>query len=408
MNWSLVLIMTALITPSVSFADGGPAWSYDTFDYTETVERGVIKKYRLAIPKGLKTVKGILVVSNCFSGDSRDWYKNGTAYESFINLHEFAFVGGTVDCSHFEAYDAFVKALASWAKESGHPELVHAPYITTGLSAGGGFASTLVTKSPEKTIAAVIVCARLNLTVFELPKYIPKPIPVPDAVIYTPVLNITGETENAAAVIAPPMETFRPVGALYGWAESPGRGHEYNGQESLAMPYLEAALKLRYPSEGDVRKAPLQLKRLDPKSGWVADDTTWKSGLTSISPSEQFRGNIKKSSWLPDKDVAFIYRAYATYDRPLKITSPASQDNIYTPVQAEDSSVTIRVDASKFPDWKKLEFYDGAKLLGTITSGPTQFKATNLTPGFHTFSVLGTDSSGKVVTSNCGMIAVSK
>ncbi len=51
---------------------------------------------------------------------------------------------------------------------------------------------------------------------------------------------------------------------------------------------------------------------------------------------------------------------------------------------------------------------NGAKQLGAVTSGPTQFKATNLTPGFHTFSVLGTDASGNVRTSNCAMVAVRK
>lgn len=393
-------------TPRAVFADGSPSWSYDTYDYTETVERGDIKQYRLAIPKGVTTVRGILVVSNCFGGDSRDWYKDGTAYESFINLHDFAFIGGKLDCSHYEAYDAFVKALAVWAEESGHPELVNVPYVSTGVSAGGGFASTLATRCPEKTIAVAIVCARLNLTVFELTKYDPNnPVPVPDAVIATPVLNITGETEYAASVIEPPLEAHRPVGALYGWAESPGHGHEYNGQEVLAMPYLEAALKLRYPSTGDVRIAPLELKPLDPESGWVADNRSWKSGLTMISPAAEFEGDLKTSSWLPDENVAFIYRAYATYDRPLRLTSPR-QDNIYTPIHTPGSSVTITVDADGFPDWKKLEFYDGSTLLGTVTSGATQFTATNLTPGFHVFSVLGTDSAGKVVTSNCEMIAV--
>lgn len=147
---------------------------------------------------------------------------------------------------------------------------------------------------------------------------------------------------------------------------------------------------------------------LDPASGWIADNTTWRSGLTSICPAKQFKGDIKQSSWLLNQDLAYIYRAYATYDRPLTITSPAPQDNIYTPVQAAGSSVTIKVDARKFPGWKTLEFYDGAKLLGTVTSGPTQFKATKLTPGFHTFSVLGTDASGNVRTSNCGMVAVRK
>ena len=59
----------------------------------------------------------------------------------------------------------------------------------------------------------------------------------------------------------------------------------------------------------------------------------------------------------------------------------------------------ITVDASKFPHWKKLEFYDGAKKLGTVTEAPTKFTAGNLTPGYHIFSVLGTDAAGSVRTS---------
>jgi hypothetical protein len=201
------------------------------------------------------------------------------------------------------------------------------------------------------------------------------------------------------------LNTYRPAGALYAFTPTFGHGDEYCGQEVIAMPYLEVALKLRYPSTGDVRVAPLKLKPLDPMSGWVADNTTWKSGLTSICPTRLYRGDMAHSSWLLNQDIACIYRAYSTFNRPLTITWPA-QNSIYAPVQAAGSSVTILVDASKFAGWKKLEFYDGATLLGSITSGATQFKATNLTPGFHTFSVLGTDSSGNVRTSNPAMVAV--
>jgi hypothetical protein len=54
-----------------------------------------------------------------------------------------------------------------------------------------------------------------------------------------------------------------------------------------------------------------------------------------------------------------------------------------------------------------LEFYDGAKKLGTVTAAPAQFTATNLTPGYHVFSVLGTDAAGTVRTSDPVMVIVS-
>ena len=72
-----------------------------------------------------------------------------------------------------------------------------------------------------------------------------------------------------------------------------------------------------------------------------------------------------------------------------------------------ESNVTVAVDASKFPNWKQLEFYDGAKKLGTVTAAPPQLTATNLAPGYHVFSVLGTDAEGTLRTSDPKMVVVS-
>jgi hypothetical protein len=388
-----------MVAAVVGFAAAGSVFAYscDTYDYAE-VSEGSNKEVRLAIPAEVTTVKGILVVANATGNDSRTWYTGGSAYEVFLHLHGFAFIGTARFNSHVQSLTVMQHALAQIALNSGHPELVNVPYVTTGVSAGGGFASTLVTQSPERVIAAVIDCARLNLTVFTA-----NSIPVPATVIRTPVLDLP--VDAGGPYLTPNLNAYRPAGGLYAWTVTWGHGDEYAGQEVIAMPYLEAALKLRYPSTGDVRVAPLKLKAIDPMSGWIADDTTWKSGLTKICPTRMYKGDIGQSSWLINQDIAYIYRAYATYNPPLKITSPA-QNSIYAPVQAAGSSSTVVVDATKFADWKKLEFYDGATLLGTITSGATQFTAKNLTPGFHTFSVLGTDSSGNVRTSNPAMVAV--
>jgi hypothetical protein len=79
--------------------------------------------------------------------------------------------------------------------------------------------------------------------------------------------------------------------------------------------------RLRYPPEGDPQKGPVKLRPVDPASGWTADNTTWKSGLTAIAPTRDFKGGLAKSSWLLDEDVAFIYRADATSDRATRCWS---------------------------------------------------------------------------------------
>ena len=171
------------------------------------------------------------------------------------------------------------------------------------------------------------------------------------------------------------------------------------------MPMLDAPVRRRYPAGADTRQGPVKLKPVALESGWVADNTSWKSGLTAITPAAKFRGEVARSSWLLNEDLAFIYRAYSTLDWPLRITSP-SRDAAREDVYDRGSAVTIQVDASKFPGWTKLECYDGAKKLGTVTQGPAQFTATNLIPGYHVFSVLGTDAAGAVRTSNPALAVV--
>jgi hypothetical protein len=192
--------------------------------------------------------------------------------------------------------------------------------------------------------------------------------------------------------------------------EQQGIGHEFdlNRQDLLAMPLLDLAVRTRYPKDGDVTKGPIKLLTIDPATGWVADNTTWKSGLTKIVPAKQFKGDLGHSSWLQNEDIAFIYRAYATHNNPLIITSPGPCGP-GTPALDPGSNVTITVDASNFPKWNKLEFYDGAKRLGEIRQGAAiQFTAKNLTPGYHVFSVLGTDTEGTVRTSGPVMVVVRK
>ena len=173
------------------------------------------------------------------------------------------------------------------------------------------------------------------------------------------------------------------------------------------MPLLDAAVRLRYPADGDVRKGPVKLKPVDPGSGWVADNTTWKSGLTAIAPARDFKGVLAKSSWLLNEDLAFIYRASATYDRPLKIGSPRN-----TPGNARDlvwdagSNVTVVVDDSRFAGWKKLELYDGAKKVDELAKGPAEFTVKDLKAGYHAFSVLGTDGKGTIRPSNPVLVVV--
>jgi predicted esterase len=242
------------------------------------------KQLRLSVPSDLLTVRGILVVANYNGGDSRDYYDLAW-YSEFMSLHGFAFLGANGSLPHAEGFQAMQRALAQLARDSGHPELLNAPYATTGFSAGGGFASYLLVAVPDRVIASVPYGSRLKL-----------PAKPSAASLGTPACVISETTEHPEDVVEPVLEAFRPEGALFGWMSVQGHGHEMCGQEVLAMPLLDAAVRLRYPPDGDVRRGAVQLRRLDPDSGWVADNTTFRSGLTRICPAKGFTGPLGRSS----------------------------------------------------------------------------------------------------------------
>ena len=112
------------------------------------------KAFCVVIPKGLKTVRGLLVQCNYSGGDSRNDWTFCTYYREFMHLHDFALVASAGDIPHVKAFQAFRNCLQMVSVASKHPELVNAPYAAVGFSAGGGFASTLITMDSERTIAA--------------------------------------------------------------------------------------------------------------------------------------------------------------------------------------------------------------------------------------------------------------
>ena len=355
-------------------------------------------KFRLVVPDGLAVVRGILVVGPYAGGDSRDYHEQ-VWYREFLNLHGFAFLGAKDFYMH--DYKVMQAALKQLSIDTKHPELVNAPYVVTGFSAGGGYTRLLMKADPDKVIAGVVVGSTMKLR-GELTDDHRR---VPMCIINGELERGPGEGPGMAKHLEPVLAEHRPKGALWGWMAVQSVGHEFAGQEVLTMPILDAAVRLRYPADADVRKGPVKLKPVELDSGWVADNTTWTNGLTKITVAKAFKGDVEKSSWLLNEDIAYIYRAYSTFDRPLKITSPAPL-SARSEVHDAGSSVTIVVDDSKFSGWKKLELYNGGTKAGELAKGPAQFTVKDLKAGYHAFTVLGTDDKGNTRPSDPVLVVV--
>ena len=394
----VVILLVALFASAVQLCAAAAATTKQenrrVYDYTLADH-----KFRLVIPEDLAVVRGILLVGPYSGGDSRDYHEQAW-YREFLNLHGFAFLGAKD--YYLQDYKELQNVLKQLAADTKHPELVDAPFATTGFSAGGGSARRLLMMAPDRLIAAVIVGSTLRIGTPTAAN-----LGVPVCVINGDLEHEPGEAGGMSKALEPSLAEYRPKGALWGWMAVQGIGHEMAGQEVLAMPMLDAAVRLRYPSDADVRKGPVQLKPVDLESGWVADNTTWNSGLTTISPANEFKGTIAKSSWLLNQNIAFIYRAYSTHDWPLKIASPNNM-SAKSEVFEAGSDVRIKVDDSKFAGWAKLELYDGATKMGELTKGPAEFTVKDLTAGYHAYSVLGTVAGGEIRTSNPVLVVVRK
>ena len=118
---------------------------YTVYDYADPAT----KRFCVVIPEGLKTVRGLLVQCNYAGGDSRGDWTFCHYYREFMHLHGFGLVASAGDIPHVKAFQAFRDCLQMVSVASQHPELVNAPYAAVGFSAGGGFASTLITMDPD-------------------------------------------------------------------------------------------------------------------------------------------------------------------------------------------------------------------------------------------------------------------
>lgn len=384
---AMVLMAAARIAaapPAENTAD------FATYDYSE-MDEGHEKAVRLAIPTGLQTVRGLLVNTNSAGGDTRDRYTL-PYLKAFAALHGFAFLGARQFDSHPGSVTVLKHALSRFAAESGHAELINVPFIAYGFSAGGGFANRLVNTLPERVIASAPLSSAMRMD-------------VPPAALDVPVCMFSGDQEDRLIpMLTETMQTERARGAHWAWAMVEGRGHQEVDQVTLALPFLDHCIRLRYPAEADPRRGPVVLKRLDLSSGWLADHTTWHNSMTTIAPYSDPGANAATTSWLPDEEIAFLYRAYVTYAPPLKLTSPPSGA---TWVLKPGANLTITADDTAFPNWQRMALYDGAHKLAEIAQGPVRFSVTNLQPGVHPFLVMGTDAQGLQRMSRPALVVVS-
>lgn len=342
------------------------------------------------IPPNLPVVRGLVVI-----GDGGEVAARMPQLRAFAANLGF----GIASASHLTTGGApeILQGLSALARSLNRPELAHAPMVAAGNSNGGAMVMDLLFQVPDRMIAVCpTVGARAGLAWTEKHRAVP-------------MILAMGIWDNPGGNLRA-RETFqsqRALGALWAHYEEEITGHEGADRRRMYdvfLPFWETVIRLRYPEEGDVRRRPLALKPLTENSGWLCQlSPDLKTG--TVEAWNDFDGDRRAASWLPDRASALAFRAAAVHGKPFIINAghpgskePAdweylsyrSADKVFNP--GEPVELTLQTWAA---DRNRIEIYRGDQL--AATGGFTRFGGFNQLrhtvfpdPGAHGFWAVGT------------------
>jgi hypothetical protein len=182
--------------------------------------------------------------------------------------------------------------------------------------------------------------------------------------------------------------------------------------DELVLPFMAEAIRLRYPSgELPTATAGVSLRELEEEDGWLADQSTWMSGLVKTAAYAEYVGDKSTAGWLLNENIAQLYRAFATYDKPVSIQFPSSPLLLGESLSADlPVTLDVRVNTSGIVDWTKVELFDYSQKIGGVLAGgepaSTAIVPTTLSEGHvHALTALVTLADGATVrTTNIATI----
>ena len=171
-------------------------------------------------------------------------------------------------------------------------------------------------------------------------------------------------------------------------------GHNRGNSLALFLLAFQHVLEQRLP-EASSRQGPVRLRAMDAARAWLADNSTWKDGITRIMPARGFKGDASRMSWLPDEDIAFIYRGLASYGNPLQLTRAG-----HPPAYRAGEPVVLECTAFGDAPWKSLVVYEGSKRVGNLKRDQPQLVIKGPhAPGAHAAVLVGELPDDKLRTS---------
>jgi MYXO-CTERM domain-containing protein len=357
----------------------GPALaSAATYDWEQSAD----EQFRIWIDDDQEVVYGIYVIWNESAGDTRVLAER-ELIQQWARTMGFAIIGTQLPDPGYA--DVLLQAMDEFATMSGHPEVANAPVLCEGLSLGGYSAMEFAGAHPERTIAFLSgASGRVDA-------------PTQPGFEKVPGLFYLGsedpDLDNAVERTGEVM-ALRAGGAQVAYFIQWGAGHERGYADELGWKFLADAVHLRYPEGASPVDGPVDLIDIPDDFGWLADQTTWESDLTSVVPYADAPGDPLDMFWLPTRDAAFAYRGHATSEQPVAFTEPTDMVD-WTVVDPGDA-VNIAVSTGALADVTSVEVFDGSTSIAVLDSAPYRTSWTAEGIGAHALVAVATLGDGSL------------
>ncbi len=341
---TMVISLSGLdgMTQVVSIASSPSAGRYFQVEYPPSAAAGELQigvTYTLWIPDGVKTIRGVIVHQHG-AGTSASKAGANAAYDlhwqalarkwdcallgpSYHVLNEGTQIGpGEAELWYDPRRGSdkvFCNALVALGEKAGHPEIGSAPWCLWGHSGGAQWISQMTVMHPDRVVAAWIRSGGTTKFHSRHPEW-PDP-ELTEAVYSVPIFANAGVREKGSAQfngswigMLATFEEYRPHGAPVGIAPDPLTSHDCGGSRYMAIPFFDACLAIRLPNKGAKTQT---LKPVDMSKAWLADEL----GDTAV-PAAEYKGDIKKSVWLPNATVARAWMEYVKTGTVGDLTPP--------------------------------------------------------------------------------------
>lgn len=389
-----VFLVLLLMTKSVN-----GAWV--SYNFTEVSPfDGLTRNLRLSVPDDFRYVRGILVNFNASSGDTRAEYLQAY-FEEFLRLHQFAFIGteGFAQASansNESALRAYTNSIASFATQSGRVEIHHAPLVLQTASAGNGPQHIVLRTNATHVIAYSVGSGSFG----DVPPTIAAP-----QIMEIPAILWAGD--NDVSGLANKMESFvatnRASGLRGAYAVLQGTTHAQSILlHNIGIANLHEAIALSYPTNQSALNPPVTLARVAEADGWLINTNTIRSVFATVTNYAAYVGDKTKAHWVLNKNMAYVYRAFATHSPPISLSVPGDETEVNP-----GSSITVTVVDAAFTGWTNMAIFSFSTNLANFTSGTATVTLNNVTSGLYVFSAIGT-RGGTNVTTKPKMVLVRK